>query len=108
MDRVYSEHPAIDSDIHEIWEYIHLDNPAAALSVVETISDALLDIREYPFRSPQYKPITFLNETLRRRIVLPYRNYSIFYSVTEEETRALYVHHAARDFEAWHRQEKRH
>lgn len=107
MPRRYSEHPLISSDIEKIYQYIADESSDAAMAVVRAIYDTLHEIERGPERFPEFSPETFRNERLYRAIALPYRNYLIFFEITPDETRILYVHHSAGDFEKRYREGKR-
>lgn len=107
MARVYSENFLVRQDLDDIFGYIAKDNPAAAFKVIDTIISHLEQIQADPERFPSYRPNLFRHDSLYRCVVQPYTNYLIFYELTREEIRVLYVHHGARDFEARHLREER-
>lgn len=107
MDRDYSEHESVFFDIEDIFDFIAAHDPHAAGRVYGAIRATISDIRNKPEMSPPYTPRTFQNPNLRRRVVLPYTSFQVFYELTEMEIRILYVQHGARDFERRHRLEGR-
>ena len=107
MRRVYSEHDLISGDIEDVFDYIAKDSPFYAEKVTHAIYDALDSIAADPERFPQYFPKLFRHDSLRRVVVHPYSNYLVFYELTDEQIRVLYVHHGAREFEHRHLREGR-
>jgi len=107
MARRYAEHEAVQSDITEIRDYIAKDNPVAAGAVVDAIYRTLEAICEHPERFPRYASSTLESTDLHRAVALPFRHYLVFYELTPDEIRILYVHHSARDFESRRGREKR-
>lgn len=94
--RVWTD-PNIDHDIEEIYSFIARDDPSAAQRVVEAIVDTLEEIAAFPELG---SPINFKasgEEVIRRRLVSSYKNYSVYYRLTENELQFLYVHHGSRN-----------
>ena len=97
MPRAFSLHPALEQDLAQIHAHIAGDNKDAADRVLKTILQAISLIKALPEASPLY-PIDdpMLDGILRRKIVTQFRRrYLVFYTMTEDEVRLLYVHHGA-------------
>ncbi len=111
MPRRYSEHPAVKDDIEDIVDFIAYDGPSPsidhALKVETAIAAALRRIKNNPFQGPKYLDLADEFPNLRRCQALPYRNYLVFYDLTEEEVRILYVFEASRDIPERIREEQR-
>ena len=82
-------------DLEGIGDYIAADNPARALSFVLEISERCEDLADmadaFPL-VPRYE-----HTKVRRR---PFRNYVIFYRVTDSRVDVLHILNGAQDFEA--------
>ena len=82
-------------DLEGIGDYIAADNPTRALSFVLEISERceeLADMADAFPLVPRYE-----HTSVRRR---PFRNYLIFYRVTEKRVEILHILNSAQDFEA--------
>jgi addiction module RelE/StbE family toxin len=83
------------ADLERIGNYIAEDNPARALTFVLEISDRCEELANmadaFPL-VPRYE-----HTKVRRR---PFRNYLIFYRVTESRVDVLHILNSAQDFEA--------
>lgn len=97
MARRYSEHESLESDITEIRDFIARDEPNAAAAVIEAIYRTLEAIWENPERFPRFISMTTEDAEIRRATVLPFRRLSIFFELSPNEIRILYVHHSSRD-----------
>ena len=91
--RSFSQHPAVEDDLDGIFDYIASDNLEAADRVIDAIGRAVAFIERSPEVAPLY-PIDDpkLNGILRKKVVISFRRYLVFYTVTEEEILILYVH----------------
>ena len=82
-------------DLEGIGDYIAADNPTRALSFVLKLSgrcEELADMADAFPQVPRYE-----HTKVRRR---PFRNYLIFYRVTEKRVEILHILNSAQDFEA--------
>ena len=89
--------PAADADIDDIAAYIAHDSMDAALRFLDAIDDTLRLIREHPKRQALYG---FRNERLhdvRRRAVIGFPKFLIFYRVSGRVVEVIRVLHGARD-----------
>ena len=68
---------------------------------------ALKRIKKNPFQGPKYLELTDEFPSLRRCQALPYRNYLVFYDLTEDDIRILYVFEASRDIPERIREQQR-
>lgn len=97
MRRIFSRHAALKQDLVQIHTYIARDDKEAADRVIKAILRAIASIQQFPEEPPLY-PVgdPELDGILRRKVVTEFRRrYLVFYTVTDEEVRALYVHHGA-------------
>ena len=86
--------PLAEADLAEIWAYIAEDSPKAATEFVEQVEAKLEPLLEFPgIGSARDK----LAPGLR---ALPYRNYVIYYTFTDDEVTIVRVVHGARDVRA--------
>jgi plasmid stabilization system protein ParE len=101
MPRRRSEHPLVQTGIDEIVDYIAFHgpspNPGLAERVAVAIQNAIDRAGEAPEQYPVYTELENEFPNLRRCIALPYRNYLVFYDLTEDEVRILYAFEASRD-----------
>lgn len=109
MGRRFSQHEEIANDLTEIYDFIAFERfaPEAGERVVSEINNTIRRIRKNPERYSRYFPKTFQHESLYRAVVHPFANYLIFFELTEDEIKILYVHHGARDFETRHLEARR-
>ena len=90
---------AAESDLLEIWAYIARDNMEAADRVVDAAYETFEKLGKNPHLGVLHH---FSNPRLRgtRRFVIPaFRNYEIFYRVTDSAVEILRVVHGARDID---------
>ena len=71
-----------------------LDNPLRAITFVQTLRQTCLALADMPLAFPLVP--RYASDGVRWR---PYRDYLIFYRVTEEAVEILHVLHAAQDYE---------
>lgn len=83
------------TDLEGIGDYIAADNPNRALSFVLEISDRCEDLANTPDAFPLVP--RYENTKVRRR---PFRNYLIFYRVTDDRVDILHILNSAQDYEA--------
>jgi plasmid stabilization system protein ParE len=104
--RILSKHPDVEQDLDRIFYNIARHNPVAADQVVDAIVDRIGRVHNLPEglgSKYEYRKI----DKLRRSIVTKFPRYLIFYTLTEDEVRILYVHEADRLFEERHEEEQR-
>lgn len=85
--------PAAERDIEEIGDYIHADNPSAALHFVGKLRDRCQRLAHAP-RGGRLRPE--LGDGLRS---VPFGHYVIFYTLAGDEVRIERILHGARDIE---------
>jgi addiction module RelE/StbE family toxin len=83
------------ADLERIGNYIAEDNPARALTFVLEISDRCEELANMAHAFPLVP--RYEHTKVRRR---PFRNYLIFYRVTESRVDVLHILNSAQDFEA--------
>ena len=86
---------AAKRDLIEIGDFIARDNPVRAGTFVDELLDRCHDLADQPRAYPLVP--RYEHWDIRRRV---YRNYLIFYRVTEEQVEVIHVLHGARDYEA--------
>jgi toxin ParE1/3/4 len=80
-----------EADLESIADWIARDNPARALSFVQELRAASLNILDYP----EAWPLVPRYESIRRKV---YGNYLIFYIADETMVTVVHILHGARDF----------
>ncbi|MFN3239729.1 MAG: type II toxin-antitoxin system RelE/ParE family toxin [Pseudomonadales bacterium] len=85
MARLVWAEPALD-DLNEIAEYIALDDPSAAKSLVQKVFESVTRLREFP--ESGRRPPELRRSRYREIVVGPCR---IFYRADEKSVTILYV-----------------
>jgi plasmid stabilization system protein ParE len=83
-----------EAELRQIGDWIANESPLRADKFVDELILACQRIADAPFASPAVQASE--NPQIRRRT---YRNYLIFYSMTENTIEILHVIHGARDYE---------
>jgi toxin ParE1/3/4 len=100
MNNRLSIFPAAEADVDAAAQFIARDNLAAALRFYDCVDLTYWQIRDHPTRWPRYE----LNETrlanLRKRSVVKFPNYLVFYRLGERTIEVIRVLHGARDIGA--------
>jgi len=78
----------------EILDYISVDNPEAALSLIELIEDSVSKLIQSPFAGRQIPEIS--NTTIRELVV--HTNYGVIYEVSETQIVILTIRHFKKQF----------
>lgn len=86
--------PAASQDLEEIGDYIHTENPAAAIRFIAALRARCARIADAP-RGGAPRPSLWPG--LRS---VPFRRYVIFYTVNDSDIRIERILHGARDIEA--------
>lgn len=84
-----------ERDLEYIGDRIARDNPLRAVTFIEEIQRACLDLAEFPKRFPLVS--RYENQGVRHRTK---GNYLIFYRVEPEKAVVLHVLHSATDYSA--------
>jgi toxin ParE1/3/4 len=88
--------PAADQDIDEAAAYIARSNMDAAMRFLGSVDDTLRLIREHPMRQPIYDTAPAVKD-VRKRAVIGFSNYLIFYRVNRRAVEVIRLLHGARD-----------
>lgn len=83
-----------EADLEEIGDWIAEDNPLRAIIFVQALRANCLALADIPFGFPLVP--RYERSGIRRR---PYRDYLIFYRISNEAIEVLHVLHAAQDYE---------
>ena len=89
--------PAADRDISAAAEYLAGESVEAALRFLDRVGETLGLIREGPRRWAEYPMADARLAGLRRRSVVGFPRYLVFYLVEDELVDVLRVLHSARD-----------
>jgi len=81
--------PEALQDRLEIWDYIAMDNPNAAIHMDELFSDAALKLSNHP-------KLGRLGKIQGTRELLPHANYRLVYEISNETIWVLALVHTAR------------
>jgi toxin ParE1/3/4 len=93
MTVIFSD--AAEADLEAIADFIAADNPARAASFVRQLRERCDRLAHSPRRHPIVPRYTSVK--IRRCI---FRDYLIFYRISESRIEVLHVLHGARDYEA--------
>jgi toxin ParE1/3/4 len=92
--------PCVESELAAIWEFIAMDNPDAAICVIDSAYETLAALARTPglgrsrkFRDPRLKGV-------RSWHISGFENYLIFYRGIPGGIQVLHIYHGARDIEA--------
>lgn len=87
--------PTAQDKIRKIAEYIALDNPDAALKLIEKIDGKVQKLKQHPESG---RIVPELNEEAVRKIVVQ-NNYIIYYEIHIDRLEILTDRHARQDFD---------
>jgi len=87
--------PIARDDIAEIYNYIALDNPNAALRVTDEIMDKIDTLAEFPERCPMVPDSVLAKRGYRMLII---ENYIAFFKVFRADVLIYRVLHGKRDY----------
>jgi plasmid stabilization system protein ParE len=73
--------PIAEKDLTDILEYIHIDNPAAALNLLDEIDKVILKLAYFPYMGHVPKDQRLILFNYRMLVV---DNYLVFYVVLDE------------------------
>jgi toxin ParE1/3/4 len=110
FDPVRHMHPDVENvDLAQIAEYIAMDDPDAARSVVRAIWETFQLLAIHPRLGTDYSPLRRSLKGIRMMVVTEYPNYLIYYRPLPDDAgvRILYVLHAARDADNYAREHRR-
>ncbi len=101
-------HPAVlEDDLPGIYAQIAQDNPAAAECVLEAIAETFDQIAAYPESGIAYPSRNPAMSAVRMLPVSDFSNYLVFYRITGDAIRILYVVHGARHLPRLYARERR-
>ena len=89
--------PAADADVEAAGEYIAENNVDAAARFFDA---TFQELRQHPRRWPIYRLADPRLADIRKRAVIGFRNYLVFYRVTKDVVEIVRVMHGARDIPA--------
>jgi toxin ParE1/3/4 len=92
--------PAADADVDDAALFIAQDNLEAALRFYNAVDRTYRQIQEHPERWPRYDLDHPQLAGLRKRSVVRYKNYLVFYLVDNGSVEIIRVLHGARDIPA--------
>jgi toxin ParE1/3/4 len=92
-----SIHSTAMRDINEYADYISQNSIDAALRFYESVSETTRMIAEHPARWPRYEPADPRAGEIRRRAVIGFDKYLIFYRIGDDAVEILRVMHGSRD-----------
>jgi plasmid stabilization system protein ParE len=87
--------PIARADIADIYNYISLDNPNAALRVTEEIMDKIDTLAEFPERCPMVPDNVLARQGYRMLII---ESYIAFFKVLKADVLVYRVLHGKRDY----------
>jgi plasmid stabilization system protein ParE len=87
--------PIARDDIAEIYHYIAMDNPNAALRVTDEIMDKIDTLGEFPERCPIVPDRALAQQGYRMLII---KNYLVFFKVFKSQVLVFRVLHGKRDY----------
>jgi toxin ParE1/3/4 len=89
--------PAADADVDEAGAFIAQDNLDAALRFYDAVEKTYREIREHPKRWARYELNHPRLQELRKRSVIGFNKYLIFYRIDADMVEIIRVLHGARD-----------
>jgi len=87
--------PIARDDVAEIYHYIAMDNPDAALRVTDEIMDRIDTLEEFPERCPMVPDSVLARQGYRMLII---ENYLAFFKVFKDQVLVYRVLHGKRDY----------
>jgi toxin ParE1/3/4 len=89
--------PAADADVDEAGLFIAQNNLDTALRFYDAIDQTFREIRDHPTRWPRYELDHPRLSELRKRSVLGFDDYLVFYRIDADMVEIIRVLHGARD-----------
>jgi toxin ParE1/3/4 len=89
--------PAAENDVDAAARFIAQDNLAAALRFYDSVDSTYCQILDHPTRWPRYELDDARLANLRRRSVVKFPKYLVFYRIDEQRVEVIRVLHGARD-----------
>jgi len=89
--------PMADADVDEAGLFIARDNLDAALRFYDAVERTYRLIRDHPKRWPRYEIDHPRLSGLRKRSVIGFRNFLVFYHIERDLVEIIRVLHGARD-----------
>lgn len=87
--------PVADDDLDDIFSYILLDNPEAAIEVLERVHTSLKHLENFPYAGTKIIEKSLNHYEFRMIVIEPY---IAFYRVIENNVFIYRVLHGARDY----------
>ena len=100
MKFVLSIFPAAEADVDSAAQFIAADNLAAALRFYDSVDSTYSQILDHPVRWPPYELDEPRLANVRKRSVLKFPNYLVFYRIEDQRIEVIRVLHGARDIAA--------
>ncbi|UAW63496.1 type II toxin-antitoxin system RelE/ParE family toxin [Mycoavidus sp. HKI] len=88
--------PEAQQDRREIWDYIAVDNPRAAVKMDERFSEAASNLAQYPMLGQ-------LGKIIGTRELIPHDSYRLVYEIVGETIWILALVHTARHWPPAHK-----
>ncbi|MBU8879003.1 type II toxin-antitoxin system RelE/ParE family toxin [Bacillus sp. FJAT-29790] len=85
----------INDDLNDIFEYILLDNPSAAASMLDKIMSSLRQLEGFPNSGVKVNESSIKNYHFRMLIIEPY---AAFYRIIENKVHVYRILHGSRDY----------
>ena len=92
--RIY---PAADADVDGAAFFIAQDSVEAALRFYDAVDQTFRHIRDHPTRWPRYELDHPKLANVRKRAVVGFQNYLVFYQIDADVVAVIRVLHGARD-----------
>ena len=86
-------------DLKNIFEYISnkLDNPAAAVKLIEDFAEVFEMLRLFPKSGPNINNVFIKDQSLRKIVV---KKYIVFYRLEEKEIKIVRIIHGMTNYQA--------
>ncbi|HEX5242757.1 MAG TPA: type II toxin-antitoxin system RelE/ParE family toxin [Tepidisphaeraceae bacterium] len=91
--------PAADTDVDQAAAYIAEDSLDSALRFYDAVGVTFRELREHPERWPLFELSNPRLEGLRKRAVIGFHRYIVFYRIEGRIVRVVRVLHGARDLQ---------
>src|SRR5258708_3482572 len=89
--------PSADADVDAAAGYIAMDSVDAATRFLDAVDETYRDLRDHPRRWPVYGLSDPRLKDVRKRAVIGFRNYLVFYRAKGSVVEVIRVLHGARD-----------
>jgi toxin ParE1/3/4 len=89
--------PAAAEDVDTVAGFIARDNLDAALRFYDAIDATYRELRQHPLRWPIYELDHPRLKGIRKRSIIEFDNYLVFYRIDKNQVEVIRVLHGARD-----------